>query len=198
MRISVPSDNLSSVGRAAHDVGLGALIGGNLFARVGMHPAMREVSDSRERGKAVNAAWRRYGAVNGLALASVVAGWAGARAGEARPGMLSGRERALALGKDVAVGAVTVTGIAAGIAGMRFGSMEPGGAVPLMDGDRTSPDATPQETRTKRLLNALGATHLASAVALAGVNAALSQTGFRRPPARRLLRRRYRLTRERE
>jgi hypothetical protein len=40
-------------------------------------------------------------------------------------------------------------------------------------------------------LNVLGSLHLASAITLAGVNAALSQANFRRPPARRLLRRRY-------
>jgi hypothetical protein len=191
MSFRVKSDTVSSLGRAAHDVGLGALIGGNLFARVGMHPALSEVSDSRERGKAVNAAWHRYGIVNGIALASILAGWLGARVNEARPSSLSGRERALAAGKDAAVGAVTVTGLAAGAAGMRFGAMEPDGAVPMMDGDRTSPDATREESRAKRVLNALGAAHLASAIALASVNAALGQANFRRPPARRLLRRRY-------
>jgi hypothetical protein len=156
-----------------------------------MHPAMREVSDSRERGRAVNAAWRRYGAVNGLALASVVAGWAGARVNEAKPSSLSARERKLAVGKDVAVGAVTVTGLAAAVAGMRFNSMQADGAVPLMDGDRTSPDATPEESRAKRFLNAVGRANLVSALGLAGVNAALGQANFRRPPARRLFRRRY-------
>jgi hypothetical protein len=76
-------------------------VGGNLFARVGMHPALREVSDSRERGGVTNLAWRRYGAVNGLALASILAGWAGARLDEASPRMLSRRERRLALAKHV-------------------------------------------------------------------------------------------------
>jgi len=187
----IPSDALSSAGRAAHDIGLAAIIGGNLFARVGMHPAMREIADQEERGKVVNAAWRRYGTVNSLGLAAIVAGWAGARLDEASPSMLSERERHLAAAKDVAVGIVAITGVAAGLEGMRFGSMEPGGAVPLEDGDTAAASATDDERRSKRILSAIGACHLGAALALAGINASLSQANFRRPPAKRLLRRRY-------
>ena len=191
MEVSVRSDAVSSAGRALHDIGLGALIGGNLFGRFGMHPALRRVSEPGERGAVVNAAWRRYGTVNGLSLAAILAGWAGARAGEARPKMLSERERKLATAKDAAVGAVAVTGLAAAVQGMRFASMEPGGAVPLADGSEPAPETPQREARAKRTLNVLGRLNLASALALAGVNAALGQANFRRPPARRLLRRRY-------
>jgi hypothetical protein len=191
IRPSISNDTISALGRAAHDVGVGAMIGGNLFARVGMHPALREVSDPRERGSATNTAWRRYGAVNALALGSVLVGWVGARLDEASPRMLSPRERKLAVAKDAAVGAVAITGLAASAAGMRFAGMEPRGRVPLADGSTPAPEASPAETRTKRFLNRVGLANLASAIALAGVNAALSQANFRRPPARRLLRRRY-------
>jgi hypothetical protein len=172
-------------------VGVGAVIGGNLFARVGMHPALREVSDPRERGSATNAAWRRYGAVNATALASILVGWAGARLDEASPRMLSRRERKLAVAKDAAVVAVAVTGIGASLVGMRFARMEPKGGVPLADGSNPAPEATSAEKRTKRLLNGLGVANLVSGVLLAGVNAGLSQANFRRPPLRRFLRRRY-------
>jgi hypothetical protein len=172
-------------------VGVGALIGGNLFARVGMHPALREVSDPRERGSATNVAWRRYGTVNAIALTSILVGWAGARLDEARPRMLSRRERKLAVAKDGAVVAVAITGLGAGVAGMRFARMEPKGGVPLADGSTPAPEATRAEKRTKRLLNGMGAANLVSAVVLAGVNAGLSQANFRRPPVRRLIRRRY-------
>ncbi len=191
MRLHVESDTISSLGRAAHDLGLGAIIGGNLFARVGMHPAVAEIADERERGKVVNAAWRRYGTVNSLGLAAIVVGWAGARADEAAPGSLSARERPLALAKDVAVGIVAATGVAAGLEGMRFGSMEPAGAVPLEDGDQASAEATDEERRSKRVLRAVGSCHLGAAMALAAINASLAQANFRRPPVRRLLRRTY-------
>jgi len=191
VHLHVESDTISGLGRGAHDIGLGAIIGGNLFARVGMHPAVAAISDPRERGTVVNTAWRRYGTVNSLGLAAVLAGWGGARAGEARPGTLSERERQLAVAKDVAVGIVAVTGIAAGLEGMRFGAMEPDGAVPLEDGDQTSSEATRGERRSKQVLNAVGSCHLGAALALAVINASLAQANFRRPPARRLLRRRY-------
>ena len=86
MTIRIPSDTLSSAGRAAHDVALGALIGGNLFGRVAMHPALADVSDKAERGKVLNRAWRRYGTVNSLALGTIVAGWLPARLNEAHHG----------------------------------------------------------------------------------------------------------------
>jgi hypothetical protein len=191
MKSSVSNDTLSALGRAAHDVGVSALIGGNLFARVGMHPALREVSNPRERGSATNTAWRRYGAVNSMALAAILVGWTGARLDEASPRMLSRRERKLAVAKDAAVVAVAVTGISASLAGMRFARMEPEGGVPLADGSTAAPEATDDERRVKRLLNGLGAANLVSGVVLAGVNAGLSQANFRRPPMRRVLRRRY-------
>lgn len=191
MKLSVSSDSLSSIGRAAHDIGAGAILGGNLFARAGMHPAVAKVSDPNERGLVVNDAWRRYGPFNMLALGAIVAGWAGARLDESSPAMLSERERSLAVAKDVAVAAVAVTGIASAVAGTSFGEMEHDGAVPLKDGDNTTAQASNTESKTKRFLNVAGSLNLASAAALVGINAALSQANFRRPPARRLLRRRY-------
>lgn len=190
-RVSIESDTISSLGRAGHDIGLGALIGGNLFGRLAMHPALREVSDKRERGKVLNRSWQRYGPVNAVALGTILAGWVGARLGEARPAMLSDRERKLALAKDAAVGAVAVTGLATMVNGMRFAETAPDGAVPMETGETTSEQAAPSSARLKRTINVLSSLHLASALTLAGVNAALGQTNFRRPPRRRVLKRRY-------
>jgi hypothetical protein len=169
---------------AAHDIGLAAILGGNLFARIGMHPALREVSDERERGRVVNAAWRRYGTVNSLGLAALVAGWAGGRA--ARPDR-SPRDRALASADDVATAVVAVTGVVAGVQGIRFARMEPAGAVPLEDGSEAAPAASVGEARAKRALNAVGVLHLSAALTLALVTAARRQQP---PQVRRRLRRR--------
>jgi hypothetical protein len=114
-----------------------------------------------------------------------------ARLGEARPSLLSARERPLAVSKDLAMCAVAVTGIAAGLEGMRFARMESGGAVPLADGSTPAPEASEREAKAKRRLNVLGTAHLVSALALAAVNATLGQANFRRPPKRRVLKRRY-------
>ena len=185
--IPAPSAPLSQVGRAAHDIGLAGLLGGNLFGRLALHPSVTEISDKAERGKLVNAAWRRYGIINSASLIAVVAGWAGARAKEAAPGQLSGAERRLAVAKDALVGVVAVTGVATAAEGVRFSRQAPGGAVPLDDGDHTAAEASAKQRRTKARLNALGAAALAADLALVGVNAALAQQGFRRPPRRRVL-----------
>ena len=191
MRVHVESDAISSLGRAAHDVSLAALIGGNLFGRVAMHPALSLVSDPRERGRVVNSAWQRYGFVNSFALTALLAGWVPARFGEARAELLSEQERMLAVGKDIAMGAVAVTGVAAAVQGIRFARMESGGAIPLEDGSTPAPEAPEGEAAAKRRLNVLGSAQLASTLALATVNAALSQASFRRPPKRRVLKLRY-------
>ncbi len=125
----------SQVGRAAHDVGLAGLLGGNLYGRIALHPAVTEISDPAERGKVINAAWRHYGTVNSLSLAAVTAGWLGARAAEAANPRLSSAERRLAVARDVLLGAVALSGIATAVEGVRFARMAPDGAVPLTDGD---------------------------------------------------------------
>ena len=118
--IPAPPVPLSQVGRAAHDLGLAGLLGGNLFGRLALHPSVTAISDKAERGKVVNAAWRRYGTVNSLSLLAVCGGWLGARAGEARPRNLSDAEQRLAVAKDVLVGVVAVTGLATAAQGVRF------------------------------------------------------------------------------
>jgi hypothetical protein len=185
-----PPVPLTKVGRAAHDLGLAGLLGGNLFGRLALHPSVTSISDERERGAVVNAAWRRYGTINSLSLLAVLSGWAGARAAEASDRRLSPTERKLARAKDVLVGVVAVTGVATAVEGVRFSRDAPGGAVPLRDGDHTAEGATLDARRRKRRLNRLGAASLAAEAALVGVNAALGQENFRRPPARRLLLRR--------
>ena len=59
--------------------------------------------------------------------------------------------------------------------------------MPLKDGDHTSERADDEQRRAKRRLNVLGLATLAAEAGLVGVNAALDQRAFRRPPARRLL-----------
>jgi len=185
--IPAPPLELSQVGRAAHDIGLAGLLGGNLFGRFALHPSVTEITDRGERGKVVNAAWRRYGTVNALSLLAVTGGWLGARLNEASNRRLSPPERRLALAKDALVGVVTVTGLATAAEGMRFSKQAPGGAVPLRDGDHAAPEASDDARRAKRRLNGLGAVNLASEFGLVAVNAALNQYNFRRPPARRMV-----------
>jgi hypothetical protein len=135
---------MTVIARKAQDVGIALLLGGNVFGRRAMHPALEWVTSPSERGKVTNEAWKRYGVFNSLGLAGVVGGWALERG--SRP-----------LGPtDVAVAAVAVTGVASAVEGVRFGRAAPGGAVPLRSGSEPSADTPAPAARTKRLLNALG------------------------------------------
>ncbi|MGZ4275260.1 MAG: hypothetical protein ACXVFK_01185 [Solirubrobacteraceae bacterium] len=163
------------------------MLGGTLFGRLALHPAVSEISDPRERGKVINAAWRRYGTVNGAGMAAVLAGWAGARAAEASDRNLTAAERRLARVKDGLVGVLVLTGAASGIEGMRFARSAPGGAVPMRDGDHAAGGASVRAAALKKRLNVLGGVTLAAEAALVVVNAALAQQGFRRPALRRRL-----------
>lgn len=164
------------------ELSLAALIGGNLFGRVAMGPALRGIGDKAERGKVLNRSWRRYGTVNSLALATLVGTWIPAR--QARLGKLrvSRFDRSLILVKDVAVGAVAVTGLASAAGGVAFSFAEPHGAVPLESGSKPAPETPSRAARLKRLTGSLGAANLACEVALVGVNVALAQrrTGLSR------------------
>lgn len=191
MRIHFENDTLSALGRAWHDVGLGTIVGSNLFAQVGWHPALRDVSDERERGKVMNEAWRRYGVVNGLALVGIVSGWLGARAFEASPEKLTERERRIATAKDALTGLIAVTGLASAALGMRFYEIADEGAVPMRDGDETSGNAPAAATRIKRTLSALSRVQLVSALTLGVVQAGMAQVNYRRPPLKRVFRRTY-------
>jgi hypothetical protein len=186
--IPAPPKTLSQVGRAAQDLGLAGLLGGSLFGRMALHPAVASISDPRERGEVVNAAWRRYGTVNSLSLGAVTVGWVGARAAEAADRNLTPAERRLARVKDGLVGALVVSGVASAVEGVRFGRSAPGGAVPLDDGSHAAAGASDGSTRLKKRLNVLGAVTLAAEVGLVAVNAALAQENFRRPAVRRRVR----------
>src|SRR3954447_12172760 len=165
-----PSVPVSQAGRAAHDLGLAGLLGGTLFGRLALHPAVTAISDPRERGEVVNAAWRRYGVVNAIGLGALVTGWAGARVAEARDRELTPRERSLARAKDGLVALTALTGIASAVEGMRFARQAPDGAVPLRDGDHTTADASAEAQTLKRRLNALGVATMMSEAGLVAVN----------------------------
>ncbi len=177
----------------ASDLSLAALIGGNLFGRYAMAPALAEISDPRERGKVLNCAWRRYGAVNALASIGLLASWIPIRRRELAGVRLSTREAALLAARDLATAGVLASGLAAAVGGVRFAQEAPEGAVPMQDGQMTSPEASRSAARTKTLMNALGGLNLGFELALAAINAARLEQRARtlhrsRPSLRSLLR----------
>jgi hypothetical protein len=173
-------------GRVAQDASLAALLGGNLFGRVAMHPALTEISDKAERGKVLNRAWRRYGTVNSLALAGLVAGWASTRDEASGVVRCSRRRRTLVLVKDVVVGAVVLTGLASAAGGVGFAQQASEGAVPMDSGSEPAPETPPRAVALKHAVNLLGGLNLGAEVALVVVNGLLDRSVSRdlRPRAR--------------
>jgi hypothetical protein len=158
----------------------GALVGGQLFGRLAMGPALRGISDKRERGKVLNASWRRYGTVNSAALATLVGTWMPLRQAELDRRLASRADRSLIALKDAAVAAVAITGLISAAGGVAFAAEEPGGAVPVESGSEPAPETPSRAAVLKRLINAMGALNLASELALVGVNVALQQRQSRR------------------
>ncbi len=171
----VPRKVVPFVGQAGQDLALAALLGGNLFGRLAMHPALSDIGDESERGKVLNRAWRRYGNVNSVALAALVGGWVSVRRDET--GVLWTRpvRRRLILTKDGAVGAVVVTGLASAVGGVSFAAQAPQGAVPLASGRDPGADTPARAARLKRLVNVLGGLNLGAEVTLVTVNVLLAR-----------------------
>ena len=183
-------DTLANTTRAAHDWGLASFLGGSMYGKFAMNPAVRVIESKADRGKVTNAAWNGYNLINGVSLGAVAAGWGAARLTEARPDRLSPRERGLAKAKDGFVIATVLTGIASGVQGARLAKQAPDGAVPIKSGV-TPAEETPKSAATiQRTLGVLGNLSIASGVGLVVTNALLAQAGHSRPPVRRAVLRR--------
>jgi hypothetical protein len=166
-------------GQIAQDTSLAALIGGNLFGRFAMAPALADISDSAQRGRVLNRTWRRYGTVNSTALAGLVSGWLVARQAETALPVRSRGRRLLLTAKDLAVGTVVVTGLASAAGGVGFARQAPGGAVPLADGTEPSAQTPSRAARLKRVTNVLGGVNLGAELSLVAINALLLRSTAR-------------------
>jgi len=174
--VALPRKATPFVGQLAQDLGLAALVGGNLFGRLAMHPALADISDETQRGRVLNHAWRRYGNVNSAALAALVAGWIAVRGDAVGARWTSPARRRLILSNDVAVGAVVVTGLASAAGGVSFAQQAPDGAVPLASGSEPAPDTPARAAVLKRIANVLGGLNLVAELALVGVSALLARS----------------------
>ena len=184
------SDALANTTRAVHDVGLAAWLGGSMFGKFALNPAVRLANDKADRGKVINGAWSGYNAVNSIGLGAVALGWVGARMSETRNGQMTDAERGLSRAKDALVSMAVVTGVASGVQGGRLAKQAPDGAVPIEDGTTPAPETPPPAAKIQRSLGVLGNLNIATGVALAAVNALLAQQSYSRPPLRRALLRR--------
>jgi len=189
-RNEVVNDTLAESARAAHDWGLASWLGGSMYGKFALNPAVRQIDDKTERGKVVNAAWNGYNVINAVSLGSVAVGWFASRVTETRPDRLTERERKLALAKDGLTLAALGTGIASALQGAKLARQAPEGAVPIEGGTKPASETPPEAAKAQRSLNGLGLANIGAGVGLVIVNALMSQAGHSRPPLKRSLLRR--------
>jgi hypothetical protein len=105
-------------------------------------------------------------------------------ADERGPLWTSRRRSTLVLVKDVAVGAVLVTGLASAAGGIGFAQQAPDGAVPMDSGSEPAVETPPRAAKLKRVVNLLGGLNLAAEFSLVAVNGLLARSTSRRLVAR--------------
>jgi hypothetical protein len=184
------NDTVQNTTRAVHDVGLAAWLGGQLFGKVALNPAVRSISDKRERGEVANKAWNGYNLVNSAGLGAATVGYVAARATELKPSKQTGAEKTLTFVQDGVLGAAVLSSIINGIQGARLMKQAPNGAVPVEDGTTPAPETPDTAARIQKSLGPLGNLNILLGTALVSLNAIQSRLHYSRPAARRALFRR--------
>lgn len=174
---------LSSAGWVAHEVGLATSIGGTLFGRTALMPALGAITSPQERDQVSAEAWQRFSWINIASHLAVAVPWFIGRS------LLSGREvtreaRSLTVAKDILVGASLITGISSVLLGRRLGKRSDEGFGPAEMRDRISPEGEAEgeaatTRKLQRTVGTLGMLNLAANIGIAGVTALLAMQGSR-------------------
>lgn len=166
---------LSSAAWIAHDVGLATAIGGTLFGREALHPALREgIDDQADRDRVADAAWRKFSWVNLAAHAAMASTWFVGRS------MLTGREvdqmsRPLTLAKDALIIASLTTGAASVALGRILGAK-------VREEPQPATMQKRQEIETlRRAVGTVGLVNLAANIGVLAVTAVLAMEAAKSP-----------------
>lgn len=167
---------LSSAAWAAHDVGLAAAIGGTLFGRAALEPALEDIKSPVERDRVSADAWQRFSWWNLGAHGVFAATWLVGR------GMLSGREvnrraRKLTKVKDGLMIASLATGVSSILFGRWMGRRSERGLGPeevrSEDAERTEQEAK-RTHAIERAVGVLGMLNLLTNVGIASITSILA------------------------
>lgn len=159
---------LSTAGWVVHDVGLATAIGGSLFGKTALEPALDEISNPRERDRVSVDAWRRFSWVKLGAHAAFAVPWFIGRS--LRSGReISARAGALTRAKDIMMGVSLVTGIATHFLGLKLGKNVDRGRGPAR-GEK--------ESRVlERVVATLGSVNTLANLGILGTTAVLAMEG---------------------
>ena len=164
---------LSGAAWVAHEIGLAANFGGQLFGKVALNANLDVLDDEADRGKLLNTAWNRYNIINAVSFATAAATWFPGRLG------LSGEEideqtRGLVLAKDILFAVGGLVGLASIVQGRALAGQAPGGAVPIASGTTPSSQTPEQAANLLRSVNLLGNANIAVAGSIIGVTSLLA------------------------
>lgn len=152
-----------------HNLGLAAGFGGSLFGQVALHPAVRTIDDTKERGEVLNKAWTGFSPVNAFALGSVALTWVVGR-NALSGGEIDEETRGLVLAKDVLVGIYTLSGIGSLVAGRVWGRREP----PVEAGGVPAAETPEREIKALKASNWFGRVNIAAAAGVIALTAVLN------------------------
>jgi hypothetical protein len=162
---------LSSAAWMVHDMGLAASIGGTLFGRMALQPALYKIALPEERDLVSADAWQRFSWINLLSHAAFAVPWFFGRT------MLTGREvsgraRSLTRVKDVLIGASLITGVSSVLLGRWLGKrgMEGRGPQAVNEGQRFG-HSDADVSRTHAIKHTVGILGIMNLVATTGVGA---------------------------
>jgi hypothetical protein len=164
---------LSGVAWAAHNLGLAACFGGQLFGKVALNANLDVLDDEADRGKLLNTAWNRYNLINAASFATAAATWFPGRLG------LSGKEidqqtRNLVLVKDALFAVGGLTGLASIVQGRALAGQAPEGAVPIASGTTPASQTPEKAAELLRSVNLLGNANIAVIGGIIGVTSLLA------------------------
>ena len=183
------SDTVQDVNQALHNIGMATWVGGTIFGRYALNPAVRRVASHAERGAVANDAWNRFNALNAVALTVVGVGHVGGRLTELRFSNLSEREKPLVRAMDVFTAAGVTTGVLTGIQGRRLAKQAADGAVPVETGATPALETPDKAIRIQKSINTLGRVNLISGLGLVTSTGLFWRSAVSRPPTLRALRR---------
>ena len=164
---------LSSAGWVMHELGLATAIGGSMFGKLALEPALDVVPRPRDRDVASEAAWRRFSWLNLAGHVAFAVPWLIGRQ------MLTGAEvtrraRTLTKAKDYLVGASLITGVASIIVGRILGAKAKRGAGP--EEARAGKSSDNAQT-LERVVGVIGTANLLSTIGVAATTALLAMQG---------------------
>lgn len=164
---------LTTAAWIAHELGLAAAFGGQLFGRTAFNQNLDAIGSEAERGKVLNKTWNRYNTVNAVSVGTAAATWFVGRAGISGES-IDDEARGLVLTKDALMAASILTGLASMVSGLRLSRLAPDGAVPIQSGSQPSAQTPEEAASLLRTVNTLGTVSLGLLGSIIAVSTILS------------------------